>query len=121
MMDPVAFVDELLTAVCGAHLTPGLTNGWVYFFGDDEAVKIGWTEQLETRMSRLRTGHPNAVLEAWFAGTPRVEARLHALLAPDRIRGEWFRRTPELEELMVVVQEHVEADDQELVDEERAE
>lgn len=71
--------------------------GVVYFIGpkDTGPVKIGYTANpdAEKRRVQLQTGSAEEylVLGMIDAG-PVVERAIHELLAPHRVRGEWFER-----------------------------
>jgi Meiotically up-regulated gene 113 len=66
---------------------------------NDFPVKIGSALDLTARLSGLATAFPyQPVLLASFNGDRTDEAKLHARFADSRLRGEWFRRTPELME-----------------------
>jgi hypothetical protein len=61
-------------------------------------VKIGFTQDLTSRMQTLGTGSPSPlrILAVAAAGTPELEADLHATFATARLHGEWFRLTEDL-------------------------
>lgn len=68
----------------------------VYFAqeGDGGPVKIGWSRDATERLGNLATGNSNHLrLLHSVAGGPALELHIHELLAPDRIRGEWFKPT----------------------------
>jgi hypothetical protein len=68
--------------------------GWLYFVASEEqdAVKIGFTDDLYMRLKSIQTGNPaELTLLAKVRGTLGAEKALHALLRPYRIRLEWFR------------------------------
>lgn len=66
----------------------------VYVLVRGDEVKIGFTRDLERRMAAL--GHTCADVLATIPGGRQTEQRLHKRLAHLRIRGEWFRVTDEL-------------------------
>lgn len=81
-----------------------MAEGCVYFIECPAAdlVKIGRTKNLAQRFSDLKTSSP---LELRIAGVipdagKKEEARLHARYDHLRVRGEWFRRAPELLEFI---------------------
>jgi hypothetical protein len=64
----------------------------VYFVRSGELIKIGFTNNLDTRMSGLQTGNISEIeLLAMLHGPRSLERRLHSLFAEHRERGEWFR------------------------------
>ena len=83
---------------------------FVYFVGSGDVVKIGWSKNPELRADQLRRGghalRPTAglvedpVVLAYYPGTKRDEAALHARFKDAHDCGEWFHRTPELEALI---------------------
>lgn len=72
----------------------------VYFFGceDAGAVKIGICgDRVYERLNQAQVNCPlQLTLLAAFDGGLQDEADLHSHFAHLRIRGEWFRATPEL-------------------------
>lgn len=67
----------------------------VYFIGGAGLVKIGFTQNLRTRLIALRADSPVELVEirtiecAHFTARP-VEELLHGIFAAHRRRGEWF-------------------------------
>lgn len=71
----------------------------VYFITsrDLDMVKIGWANNPMWRLKTLQTACPLPLtLEGAIPGGARKEAQLHKKFARARVRGEWFRLTPEL-------------------------
>lgn len=65
----------------------------IYFILSSEinAVKIGFTTNVEQRLSVLQTGSPHELkLVKVISGSPRKEKQLHKKFAEYNIRGEWF-------------------------------
>lgn len=65
----------------------------IYFIYDDlsNAVKIGYTEDLEKRLSGLQTGNPRPLrVLMYIDGDLSREAEFHAEYADFRMEGEWF-------------------------------
>jgi hypothetical protein len=77
-------------------------TGFVYLMqcnGPDGPVKIGWSVDVERRLSMVRVDNPFPV--ELLASIPsddvlRDEANLHARFAQSHIRGEWFAASPGL-------------------------
>jgi len=66
--------------------------GKVYFVRSGKLIKIGFTTDLEGRVSRLQTGSPyDLQLLGTIDGTRRDEQALHRRFANLNVRGEWFR------------------------------
>jgi hypothetical protein len=63
-------------------------------------VKIGITTNLDARLAQLRTGSAFPIDYAFTAPASAdayaIEHRAHALLARNRVNGEWFDVSPEL-------------------------
>ncbi|WP_406469526.1 GIY-YIG nuclease family protein [Streptomyces hirsutus] len=70
----------------------------VYAIGTSDArmVKIGYTTNLERRLSQIQVGCP-LLLEVlwWTEAGPSFEEALHRIFAAQRLRGEWFELGPE--------------------------
>lgn len=65
------------------------------------AVKIGSSLDPHLRMKEVQVGCPFEVtLEAVFSGGPERERQFHRWFADDRLWGEWFKITPEIESLI---------------------
>lgn len=75
----------------------------VYFITAREVgmVKIGCAYDPHRRLSYMQTACPvELTLEALIPGAYREERQYHAQFAPHRVRGEWFKITPEIEALI---------------------
>lgn len=67
----------------------------IYFIKCHDAVKIGHTESLETRIPDLQVGNPYPLATiALLDGGYQLEAQLHRIFSAYRVRGEWFLRAP---------------------------
>jgi hypothetical protein len=103
--------EEVLDAYCQAgkfdpawneqRATPPDT---IYFLTCDEPdfpVKIGITSDVKSRVSTLSVALPfKVVLLASIWGAADQERLFHMRFAEHRLQGEWFRRTPELMDLI---------------------
>lgn len=67
----------------------------VYFIGgEDGPVKIGFTNELPSRLRSLQNSSPVPVrLLAAVHGDRTREAEYHRKFAADRLHGEWFARS----------------------------
>jgi len=76
-------------------------KGWVYFISDGTAVKVGFARSVPHRLKALQTSHhvPLKVI-ARFRGSFDDENSVHHHLRSDRIRREWFKRTPAMDALI---------------------
>jgi hypothetical protein len=60
-------------------------------------VKIGIARDVARRLSQLQSASPATLaLVVAFPGDAATESAIHWRFAADRIRGEWFRESPEL-------------------------
>ena len=70
-------------------------------------VKIGYSSR--SARARARAGQTfhsgELVVLVETRGTPSDEAALHRVFAADRIRGEWFRYSPRIAELVEYLHE----------------
>jgi hypothetical protein len=74
-------------------------GGYVYFAQVRQYVKIGKARDVRQRMEELQTAHPDALrLVAYFRTNfpGRCEAEIMREYAAARVRGEWFRLTPDM-------------------------
>jgi hypothetical protein len=69
----------------------------VYFIELNEFVKIGFTQSVKMRVMQIQYASPYKVklLHATPGGKAEEEF-IHAMFEADRVRGEWFRMSPEL-------------------------
>ncbi len=77
-------------------VTVAIPDGIVYFVrkGRTNAVKIGFTTDLEGRIKSLQTGSDKELkLAAWTEGHNGLESRLHKHFKDKRLSGEWFQLT----------------------------
>lgn len=80
----------------------GTKKGFIYFAtaGDLDHVKIGFTTDLYSRVSTLSTGNREKMhIQESFYSYAEAEKVLHRHFAKDRLRGEWFNLTDDIEEL----------------------
>ncbi|MGK3995116.1 GIY-YIG nuclease family protein [Sorangium sp. So ce1024] len=74
------------------------SRSFVYFIGTKAAadpVKIGTAMVPAQRLKDLQGANPVELhVLASFPGNVNVERAMHGIFARDRIRGEWFRRSP---------------------------
>lgn len=71
----------------------------IYFISaePDGPIKIGYASNPKKRIASLQTAHHQQLkLLKVIPGTLQAEAALHALFKNDRIKGEWFKRSPSL-------------------------
>jgi predicted GIY-YIG superfamily endonuclease len=76
---------------------------YVYAMGPENSstVKIGFTNNLETRRKTIQTGHPEKIVIHHFIELDtekkmrQIEKKLHETLRHLRNRGEWFNISPE--------------------------
>lgn len=77
--------------------------GWIYYVQIGELIKIGYTENLQQRISHYP---PNAIIKAVHPGTPALEKSIHRQFQESRARGrEWFRMSTPLNDHMAGVLE----------------
>ncbi len=80
---------------------PRPKSGFVYVIGTDgdpTAVKIGFALNVEKRLSELQvSSHHTLKILATIKGTMATEKETHVRFAADYIRGEWFRRSAQIE------------------------
>jgi len=79
---------------------------YVYLIGqaDRGAVKIGVSGAPAARVRDLQCGHPGElVILAMFPGGEDDEQKLHALFAAERLRGEWFKRSPRIRKFIEMI------------------
>ncbi len=79
-----------------------ISNGWedrfrVYFLEAMEFIKIGTTTSIAQRIEDIQSGLPcAAMLLHDEPGHYDLETDLHRRFAHLRVKGEWFRKEPEL-------------------------
>ena len=76
---------------------------WLYFIqqGENGPIKVGIAMSASARISCLQTGSPDLYKQlATILVPPRVEKVAHEYLADSRIRGEWFKPSEKLMELV---------------------
>jgi hypothetical protein len=82
------------------YVPPAERDGVVYFVqstGPARSIKIGWSQDVERRISELQTANAHRlVLLGTVPGKMEREAALHAQFAHLRMEAEWFRDAPEI-------------------------
>lgn len=80
-----------------------IVHQWIYLIGGDfDAVKIGYTTNPPgCRVTELQVGNQFELrLLASCKGDRGYEDSLHRRFRADHLRGEWFRRTDRMNELI---------------------
>ncbi len=75
----------------------------VYFLLDSvqKVVKVGYTANLDARFNNLQGGNVNSLkILVSVPGGKKLEREFHQRLAHLRLRGEWFKDSLELRELI---------------------
>lgn len=78
-------------------------QGEIYFIRDPgRGIKIGFATTVAKRFAAIQVCSPVALeLLGHISGSPHVERFLHQKLDEHRVRGEWFRDTPEINALVL--------------------
>jgi len=86
-------------------------RGWIYFITEGEAtdfVKIGTSKyHPDARVKQLQVGNPRKLvlrLCRRVDSATHTEGELHALFASDRVEGEWFRFSSEIQAFIADVE-----------------
>jgi hypothetical protein len=93
--DVMRLLDAILTLEEGPKVRD--EEGSVYFIDGGEHIKIGFTRSLASRLKKMGTdvpGGPKILLIQ--PGSFKTEKVVHRQFAADRVRGEWFRKSPTL-------------------------
>jgi hypothetical protein len=73
------------------------TLGWVYFMTSGDAVKIGFSTDVDKRLNAVRSHTKKDVaVIGKVHGTRGLEQKFHKQFAHLAIGGEWFRPDPEM-------------------------
>jgi hypothetical protein len=76
-----------------------MDQGFVYFVSDGEFIKIGFATDWQARIKGLQIANPRTLTPLLILeGGYRFERQLHQLFKAHRVRGEWFRLSPEIAE-----------------------
>ena len=63
----------------------------IYFIRQDASVKIGCTQNIKARLAELQVSNPNKLsVMLLIPGSYEEEQSLHRLFVDDKIRGEWY-------------------------------
>lgn len=76
-----------------------MAQGFVYFLSDGEFIKIGFATDWQARIKGLQVANPRTLTPLLvLEGSHRFERQLHQLFKAHRVKGEWFRPSPEIAE-----------------------
>lgn len=68
-------------------------EGFIYFIGYENWVKIGFATEIEARIRGLQSASPQKLEIFYFErGSMRDERQYHRQFSEHRAHGEWFRR-----------------------------
>jgi Meiotically up-regulated gene 113 len=100
LLETLLYLDEEITKM----ILPSAV-GYVYFIKAVETglTKIGFTLDLKTRYRDLRRSTANSctlLLETWVESDQSLEEELHHRFAAQRVKGEWFKTSRELSDLI---------------------
>lgn len=76
---------------------------WIYVIRCEGFVKIGIAGDPQARLRDMQVGNPFPLIlvaKFWTDNARRDERALHWALRPHRQRGEWFKVTDALEQLL---------------------
>ena len=80
-------------------------------------VKIGCAYDPADRLRKMKVGSPcELVLEAMLPGSHKEERQIHGLFSDERVRGEWFTITEEIEKVIAANPAPRKVAEQDLVD-----
>lgn len=85
------------------YVPPSERDGFVYFVvrGFDGPIKIGWSQDVERRVSELQTANAEPLrLIGKIPGRMIDESRMHGQFAHLRMEAEWFQNSPEIHEFL---------------------
>lgn len=78
------------------------TEGFIYFIQGGDLVKIGFAVDPTGRLQELQMGNPNPLkLLCAFPGNRSHEKLYHAHFENERVRGEWFKISTNLQNFVV--------------------
>lgn len=81
-------------------------RGFVYVIKCDDFVKIGIASDVQSRLANLQCGNPHELTLLLHWPSPNAlaaEQRLHYKLWRWHHRGEWFRFTPKVANILAAV------------------
>ena len=107
----------------GAYLGPPFDSMFVYAIGTSDAllVKIGYTTDLERRLSQIQVGCPLPLEILWWTEAgPGFEESLHRIFAKQRLRGEWFELGPERLSMFDALHEELYSENYALIEQDAA-
>ena len=82
-------------------------TGNIYFIKPkgDGYMKVGYTTDVSRRLAELQAANPRKLrIVAVVPGTQKLEAAFHAVLAPYRTTGEWFKITGKVKRLLMLLE-----------------
>lgn len=93
--------DDSLPEICTPVGGSCMSGGFVYFIQckATKAIKIGHTRDVAKRLHNLQLGSApllGLVAMRWVSSPVEEESRLHERYSALRLRGEWFRLSPDL-------------------------
>lgn len=80
-------------------------SGFIYAIGAANGlVKVGFTTNLKARLSHLRANNAEELDPiGHIKAEKEQERRLHYILYPEHVRGEWFRRGPVVSKFLCIL------------------
>lgn len=82
-----------------------LQGDYIYFVATQGMVKIGFSSMILDRVSKLSAQSPSRIrFLAALPGGRNIEKALHEMFADDRVKGEWFKHSPAIREVVKALQ-----------------
>jgi hypothetical protein len=97
-----SYFEQRMAEIRSTRPPIGTKRGYIYFAttADMKQVKIGFADDIAARLGTLQTGnHQEMHMQEAFASYIEAETLVHQAFAGSRIRGEWFKMAPAIEEL----------------------
>lgn len=92
------FAEDWKVAELAVAREREIAKGDLYFIQCGDAVKIGRTTNIVNRLGNMQVNSPHEInCLLLLKGRGREERDWHQRFAGERIRGEWFRLSPDLE------------------------
>lgn len=94
----LTFAEDWKAAEIAVARAKEIAKGDLYFILCGDMVKIGRTTDIVRRLANMQVSTPYEIdCLLLLKGQGKDERKWHKRFAADRVRGEWFKLTPELD------------------------
>lgn len=89
---------------------------WLYVVQDGEFCKFGYTQDLLSRLGHMQSNNPRQLTLKYIKQVDKqtafeAEYRAYTIFSHERVRGEWYKTSPDLFHLVIIAMDEIKDSD----------